>query len=1254
MPPFVANGPDIPVKVLTTQQEGKLVLFCGAGLSRLRAGLPLFGGLVRQVYEGLSTEPLPQEAEAIEARQFDLALELLERRVKPRPMRQAVVDCLTTPPNDDLSAHLAVLDLARGGGEPLRLVTTNFDDLFEKAAEQNGIDLPVEAAPRLRAPRRSKWASLVHLHGRVKESGIDHRDLVLTSGDFGTAYLVERWASRFVTELFREFTVLFVGYRVDDPVIRYLMDALASERARGTAFSPAFALAPIPSRGKRARERERRAWASKGVTPIFYNEGSSSAHQHLYRTLRAWSGLSRGGLRSRRAVALDRADFPPRHADEDDARLVVWALSDPSGSVARQWAERPKAPSLDWLPILEESNDELGGSLLRLAPRCEESGKAAEGPPLVDFGVQSAGPAPLSPIARELGRWLARHLNSEDLLEWVVQRGAVLHPDFRWTIRRKLSQQEGIAPALRVFWQLVTSEEYAARLTLRDRWHHIDISRRLEVERWNAALRLEVLGQLAPVPVLRSNVQLQELLQEAGGDVSDGDDSGREKQLQDLVRIEMGLAGGDDHGYVLEKLKADPEYTVRLAELAHDLTSLLEEAMDLFAYLGLADRESDPSWHQLVSISDHRQNRPRVAEWTALIELVRDALSALAAVDEEAARALVVRWSKARYPVFRRLVLHAVTEAAAIEVQHALDLLLADRAAALWSPEVIRELLRFLRKAGARLSPEQVDLLVRPLLQGPPRKLYRDDLSHEEWLRARRKAIWIRLAKLRESGATLPSPTVTRLRNLERQYPWTVSPEHLDEFPIRRVEDWEQIAAFTSEQLEGMDVREIAELLRQETRRRQDLLDAWNGLAAKRPLKAIRVLRYLGRLGDWPPDVWHLALNFMPRDTKRRRDFWLLVSRFLADVPSALLGALVDPASQWLLAFTEKLEPAEQGPSFLRLWDALWQHARKLHLEPTDDPLFEALNRPPGRLALALLQHLWGERPTRGSLLSEPYRSRLSSMVEGRRRPHLLARVILSGSLASLFALDPRWCRQHLIHRFGWQNRDQAKALWEAYLHNPRTEADLFKAMKANLLRALGRRELSQGARRNLCRLIGFAAIQLPTEFNIHDSRTAVQQMGGDCLAWLAEALASLLQNAGDSSDELWRTRVGPWIDKTWPPDAEKRTPEVSDALAQVAIATDTAFPEAVDQIHDFLVPAQDRVHADFVLLESRHIQEHPESVLKLLDKIVPEGYRNAPHGFHDLPEVLRKLRRAEPAVAESQIFQRLVEFLIQRGQESE
>ena len=110
---------------------------------------------------------------------------------------------------------------------PLRLVTTNFDTLFEEAArESTGVQPEVFPAPAL--PLGREFHGIVHVHGTIDKP----HDMVLTDADFGRAYLTEAWARRFLVDLFRSFTVLFVGYGHSDTVMNYLARALPVEQTR--------------------------------------------------------------------------------------------------------------------------------------------------------------------------------------------------------------------------------------------------------------------------------------------------------------------------------------------------------------------------------------------------------------------------------------------------------------------------------------------------------------------------------------------------------------------------------------------------------------------------------------------------------------------------------------------------------------------------------------------------------------------------------------------------------------------------------------------------------------------------------------------------------------------------------------------------------------------------------------------------------------------------------------------------------------
>ena len=53
---FFANGPSIPDELLWERDEGKVVFFCGAGVSKAYAGLPDFFGLATKVADYLEAD----------------------------------------------------------------------------------------------------------------------------------------------------------------------------------------------------------------------------------------------------------------------------------------------------------------------------------------------------------------------------------------------------------------------------------------------------------------------------------------------------------------------------------------------------------------------------------------------------------------------------------------------------------------------------------------------------------------------------------------------------------------------------------------------------------------------------------------------------------------------------------------------------------------------------------------------------------------------------------------------------------------------------------------------------------------------------------------------------------------------------------------------------------------------------------------------------------------------------------------------
>ena len=207
---FLEHGADIPDELIRAVTAGSVIFLCGAGVS-FRIGLPSFELLTDRVYSRIGETPggEPAERNAIATREFDRALRSLEKRTHlPRtesPVRKAVSELLIAPACG-LPDHLALLQLSRDVEGRPRLLTTNFDTLFEHAAKAAGMpNIHSHSGKSIPKPGGERDYGIFHLHGRIGDATLklEGTDLVLTSADFGDAYLRDGWASQYIEDRMR-------------------------------------------------------------------------------------------------------------------------------------------------------------------------------------------------------------------------------------------------------------------------------------------------------------------------------------------------------------------------------------------------------------------------------------------------------------------------------------------------------------------------------------------------------------------------------------------------------------------------------------------------------------------------------------------------------------------------------------------------------------------------------------------------------------------------------------------------------------------------------------------------------------------------------------------------------------------------------------------------------------------------------------------------------------------------------------------
>jgi hypothetical protein len=193
---FIEHSPEIPSELIRDVNDGNIVFLCGAGVSR-GVGLPLFQELTDDVYARLGESQANEAAERIAygRTEYDRVLRSLEKRTllpgTDSRVRAAVAEILVTPDDVDLSRHLSLLHLSRDRVGRPRLLTTNFDTLFERAALQASITVTSHAGKSIPRPGDPRDHGILHLHGRLADDTLklELSDLILTSADLETRIL---------------------------------------------------------------------------------------------------------------------------------------------------------------------------------------------------------------------------------------------------------------------------------------------------------------------------------------------------------------------------------------------------------------------------------------------------------------------------------------------------------------------------------------------------------------------------------------------------------------------------------------------------------------------------------------------------------------------------------------------------------------------------------------------------------------------------------------------------------------------------------------------------------------------------------------------------------------------------------------------------------------------------------------------------------------------------------------------------------
>lgn len=688
------------------------------------------------------------------------------------------------------------------------------------------------------------------------------------------------------------------------------------------------------------------------------------------------------------------------------------------------------------------------------------------------------------------------------------------------------------------------------------------------------------------------------------------------------------LVSDDRSLHSTEKIVSSSDVLSRHAET---LTGYLEQA------LALAEEDdeigSNSSWYR-PSIAEHVQNQhAREAALDPLIDLVRDSYSEVAAKSHARADNLLRRWILSGRPLFARLALHALTEDPKSDIGLARNLLVTGPRRGVWNWELQREVLRFFRRAGARLPRSLRVDLVRAIHADPTPKPRPVPPNYPEWIGYQRA---LRLHKLAVSGARLDKRSRTLAEAVGAPEPGV--DEDRNEFA-----NWREGARWIgAEDVAPRDLRagppeDIAAALRDES----ISTDEFRGLAALEPQKAKEALEQLGAEGQWPADFWQQLLWSIPGPTDEPdadTGPYEEAARALVDAPDDLYEQIASAFAEIVKGLASAYD-TDREPEIAVLWERAWRipgRREPAELAVAVEPLDQALNDPAGKLADAALARLRKHQPKVGEGLPAPLRPYFDAIA--RDPGGHLGRVMLATRLYYLFALDPDWVQERLIPLLDPETSREAPDLWYGYGWSRTIGPNLLNVLKGYFLEVLRRGEVTPRAEHNLTLLFMTICLEAPNELTNHEVLSVVDAMSEEALITVLANFRGRLKGEPAERKEIWNRRVRSWLDEFWPEPPVRNAGEVSKSMVDLLAETGDAFPEATAWALRYLQPMEGDLYR---LRESGHARLHPRPTLDLLEAVVPPDGLPAQHR-QTLREVLDQIREAMPALDANERFQTL------------
>ena len=1181
---FSNDGPEFPNKFVDSLLAGELIFLCGTGVSAPQ--LPDFQLLVECTYAALGIEKTDSEQSAFNEGRYEEVLGSLSRRLSdPYAVTHKVSELLAVPDHPNLSQHRTILRLSRDLDNRISVVTTNFDTFLERAVtEVMPSETPRDisfAGQALPAPGGSAFSGIIHIHGRLTDGalGLESTPLVLTSADYGDAYMRSGWASRFLFDLARCKAIVLVGYSANDAPVRYFLNVLEADRTRFPDLKPVYAFDAYEC----DEEEATCSWGTLAVEPLPYCKFNSDTgepdHSPLWRDLAALAEVAERPKHSRRNRARTILKRPVRDASGDSRRELSWLF----GGQRDLWSVALDAlVDPGWFKVFQ------------------------------DEGLWSAEDS-----VWVISTWVSKDFKNRERLDCAREWQQRLGRPFTEKIEQLLSQANSLDETWTRVWRLFCLVKPVSRNT----WACYLMRKRLESNVVMYSDLEEAVSLLALRPVFSgSELTLRE--------------HNSNQPIERLSEIFSLRTAVDRHGAgeLIDSLCALPDRAIEILDLA---TAELRSALELETELELIVDDFDINNSSVASIEKHAQNEYRGGV-NFLVRLLADSLSQATTLDRDYTRGVVRGWANMPGWIGLRLCLHAMRDAELFDADEAMSTLLAASNIDFWA--IRREIALLLKDRAGTASPTLVSRIEKRIRQTGDAYYDRYPVGpgNTDWrAHARDAAVWLRLNMLQDARVLSDIGTAELSAIKERRDDLNRAVEDRDFFGVYSYGVRSVIGdpAPIIEAPEGERLQVAHELADSPD---PIMRHGWSAFCRSHPQGAF-VLLNKDELTPENGALWNQFLSALVSDDEAskgiRNDLTVqafeYLSRFDADTLLPVLSILSD-----LIRYGPRKHITD-----VEIWlEKLWEIVSGQTEDPLDlssDLYDRAINSIAGRLTETLLLEMESKKQ-QDVTSSDVQRQLIRRIAANEGTAGQLGRAVLTRQVAFLISIERDCVIDILAPRISASDEEGA-ALRAIMLSSTAISQEITQLLGETVKKGAVESDASDHAAVTVAANVLRPAIaDLREDHSVRWGLTAseVAQVLRDApqeiRSGALEVLAQWLQADPAGSEVAWGTIISPFFEKVWPKERKFRDVSLTPHLIDLAVGSGDKFPTAVEFLRPYFSP-YDRGHGSLhSIAESEVPEKFPRETLCLLWTVCGPKSRGS---FNEMSKIIDRLIEAVPEI---------------------